>query len=68
MCKKTMKQEKLQEWSLQILVEAIFCKNLLYKTNLGLRQTNKTLLVIEIGALSVQMARDQSELGVPAAN
>ena len=68
MYRKIMKQEKRLGWSRQILEEATFFRNQLYKTNLGLRQTNKTLQVIEIGALLVQMVRDQSELGVLAAN
>ena len=68
MCKIIMEQKKHQGWNLQILVEAIFYKNQLYKTNLGLRQTNKTFLIIEIGANLVRMARDQLELGVPVAN
>ena len=68
MCRKITKQEKRLAWSLQILVEAISFKDQLYKTSLDLRQTNKILQVIEIEALLVQMVKDQSELGVQAAN
>ena len=68
MCKKITSQEKRLGWSLQILVEAISFKDQLYKTSLDLRQTNKILQVIEIEALLVQMVKDQSELGVQAAN
>ena len=63
-----MKQEKRLGWSRQILEEATFFRNQLYKTNLGLRQTNKTLQVIETVALLVRMVRVQSVLGVPAEN
>ena len=68
MCRKITKQVKRLAWSLQILVGAILFKDQLYKTSLDLRQTNKILQVIEIEALLVQMVKDQSELGVQAAN
>ena len=68
MYRKIMKQEKRLGWSRQILEEATFFRNQLYKTNLGLRQTNKTLQVIETVALLVRMVRVQSVLGVPAEN
>ena len=68
MCRKITKQVKRLAWSLQILVGAILFKDQLYKTSLDLRQTNKILQVIEIEALLVQMVKDQSGLGVQAAN